>query len=256
MNANESGTRIVRFVAGLEVIHGGVVIVFRNSAMGRDRVGHLNSRFSVELRIVRKHAAEHGDVGSRVRSPEEIVGRGDLDFLIRRQRLFGHLQCGLAFPRGHKRQLLDEGRVLVLGGLDLPERARDRPCDLLRPLLVCSLLEQVVVDVLAEALRSIGKVAVKRILEDVRRAPSALEALRRDADPGHAAKGDALRPAGVVSVEIGRPERREQVELKEVRHEASPAGLGLAMTRSTPWYSRIHRSLTLSPQYRIDSARS
>ena len=189
--------------------------------MGGDRVGHLHGGFAVELRVVGEHASEHGDVGGRIRLAQQIVGLRGLEFLsgfLSGQRPVGKRQCIRSLVGRYEGKLLDEGGFPCVLPPDLPEHTGDAPCCFQGFVLGHSALDQVFMNVLAELLRALRKMPIELRFEDVGPAPGPLQALRRDPQARRTTEDDALRPAGVVPVQVGGAIGGQQMQLQEISH--------------------------------------
>lgn len=216
------------FEPGVQVVDGAEVVVLDRGLVHGDGVGNLHRGLDIEGRRVGQHAAEHRDVDGLARLAQQ------LQFVVAR--------CALARGAGLRQRLgrgplvgPDMGELfdlqVVAGvgqlvGLQLAELPGDRARPFTRLLVGHARLRQHRVQFDAEALGALAQVvAAQGRLEDIRRAPRPLQALRRDAQPLRVAEQRGLRPPGVVAVEVGGRVGGQHVKLDETGHGlGSPVG--------------------------------
>ena len=157
LDADEPGAGVVRLVAGLQIVDGGVVVVFGVDAVRGHGVCHLHRRLAIELRVVGQHPSEHGDVRRRIGSLKQIVRLGLRDGFSRTSQgkgLIGECEGSRSFFGRNECKLLDKRGLGVLFTLDLAEGAGDAAGDLQRVGLVHAAFGHPCEDVLAKSLRT------------------------------------------------------------------------------------------------------
>ena len=138
-------------------------------------VGDLHRRFAIEICVVGKHAAKHGNIRGSVDLRQNGVG-------LRVDRLPGqHLvrqsECGLAFVGRDEGKLADIGRIVGLLVFELAEHLGNLPCGRERRFFVHAFFDEMLKNVEPQPLSAASQVALEFRFEHVRGADSALQRL-------------------------------------------------------------------------------
>ena len=231
--ADHAGAAFVRATA---IVDGGEVIELALDTMGTDRMGHLAGRVLIDFGQIGEHPPEQRHVNGLATVEQ---GPGLLDHFRRHVRLGFLLALFLASRRGAAQfipALLDQrgetgnlrfaekqqvfGLAIVL---ELEPRGRQRRLDLalgLGGIASGKPLQQQCLELLGAHAAMFGR---DQLLLVGSQADRALEALAADASPTVTAKDGILGRSGIVTVEVGRSEVLDQMELDEQIH----AGLSI-----------------------------